>query len=130
MQELADAAFAQFKDVVSTGRSSKLKANLEDVANGKVFTAKSAKDLGLIDDVGYLEDAQGYAQSQAGLTNPTIVRYQNPPSLMQLLMASGSTVGGLMAGGGEGTPSVSITVDQKLLHELSTPRPMYLWRGQ
>jgi protease-4 len=130
MQELADAAFAQFKDVVSTGRSSKLKANLEDVANGKVFTAKSAKDLGLIDDVGYLEDAQGYAQSQAGLTNPTIVRYQNPPSLMQLLMASGSTVGELIAGGGEGAPSVSITVDQKLLHELSTPRPMYLWRGQ
>src|SRR3712207_6602256 len=39
MQELADSAFKQFKDVVTAGRSSKLKANLEDIANGKVFTA-------------------------------------------------------------------------------------------
>lgn len=127
MQELADSAFSQFKDVVQQGRSSKLKANLEDVANGKVFTAKSAKDLGLIDDVGYLEDAQKYAASQAGLSNPTVIRYQDPPSLMQLLMARSNVAGAVARGG---SPSVSITLDQNLLHELSTPRPLYLWRGQ
>ena len=129
MQELADSAFAQFKDVVEKGRSSKLKANLEDVTNGKVFTAKSAKELGLIDDVGYLEDAQKYAASQAGVGNPTVVRYQDPPSLMQLLMARSNVAGAVAAARGD-MPGVSITVDQNLLHELSTPRPLYLWRGQ
>lgn len=127
MQELADSAFAQFKEVVQTGRSSKLTANIEDVTNGKVFTARNAKELGLIDDVGYLEDAQKYAASQAGLSNPTVVRYQDPPSLMQLLMARSSVAAAVARGD---APAVSITVDQNLLHELSTPRPLYLWRGQ
>jgi protease IV len=125
MQELADSAFTQFKDVVTAGRSSKLKANLEDIANGKVFTAGTALNMGLIDQVGYLEDAQTYATTSAGLTGPTVVRYHDPPSLMQMLMAS-SNVGGATARG-EG---VSVTIDQKLLQDLTTPRPLYLWRGQ
>jgi len=130
MQELADSAFAQFKEVVTTGRSSKLNGNIEDIANGKVYTAKNAKDLGLIDDVGYLEDAQKYAASQAGLGNPTVVRYQDPPSLMQILMASKSNVPGALAAAQGQAPAVSITVDQNLLHEFTTPQPLYLWRGQ
>jgi protease-4 len=130
MQELADSAFTQFKDVVKAGRSSKLAGNLQDIANGKVYTAKRAKDLGLIDAVGYLEDAQAYAATTAGLSNPTVVRYQDPPSLMQILMSSKSNVGGALSGGGGESPAVSITVDRNLLHELNTPRPLYLWRGQ
>lgn len=130
MQELADSAFTQFKSVVTQGRSSKLKANMEDVSSGKVFTANTALNMGLIDQVGYLEDAQAYATTAAGLSGPTIVRYHDPPSLMQLLMAKTNVVGALAGGTGDGGAGVSITVDQKLLHELSTPRPLYLWRGQ
>ena len=127
MQELADSAFVQFKDVVSKGRNSRLKGNLEDVANGKVYSATNAKDLGLIDQVGYLEDAQAFAQSTAGLTNPTVIRYQDPPSLMDVLLASRSNVGSVLSGEGAG---VTIKIDQNLIHELGTPRPLYLWRGQ
>jgi protease IV len=130
MQDLADSAFTQFKEVVTTGRGSKLNGNIEDIANGKVYTAKNAKDLGLIDDVGYLEDAQKYAASQAGLTSPTVVRYQDPPSLMQILMASKSNVPGALAAQGGGVPGVNINIDPNLIHELTTPRPLYLWRGQ
>lgn len=128
MQDLADSAFTTFKEVVQAGRSSRLNGNLEDIANGKVYTAKSAKELGLIDDVGYLEDAQNYAAKQLNLTNPTIVRYQDPPSLMQLLMASKSNVLGVA--GRIDAAGVNVTIDQNLLHELATPRPLYLWRGQ
>jgi protease-4 len=130
MQGLADSAFAQFKTVVTNGRSSKLKAKLEDVANGKVFTAADALTLGLIDQVGYLEDAQAYATKTAGLTGPTIVRYQDPPTFMQLLMSSRSALPALAAGGDGRSPAVNVTIDQRLLHEMSTPRPLYLWRGQ
>ena len=130
MQELADSAFSQFKNVVTQGRSSKLKANMEDVANGKVFTAATALNMGLIDQVGYLEDAQSYAQSTAGLTNPTVIRYQDPPSFMDVLLSSRSSVGSVIGGAaGEGA-GVTIKIDQNLIHELSTPRPLYLWRGQ
>jgi protease-4 len=130
MQGLADSAFAQFKTVVTNGRSSKLKAKLEDVANGKVFTAADALTLGLIDQVGYLEDAQAYAMTAAGLSGPTVVRYQDPPTFMELLMSSRSVLPALGAGGDGRSPAVNVTIDQRLLHEMSTPRPLYLWRGQ
>ena len=125
MQELADSAFTQFKSVVTAGRNSRLKANMEDVANGKVYTATTALNMGLIDAVGYLEDAHNYAAGAAGLSSPTVIRYHDPPSLLQILMAS-SNVGGASAKG----DGVSVTVDQKLLQDLTTPRPLYLWRGQ
>ena len=139
MQQLADSAFVQFKKVVTQGRSSKLKGNIEEVANGKVYTAADALNLGLIDQVGYLQDAQSVAQSKAGLSNPTIVQYQDPPTLMSMLLSSNRTgvagailAGrGVAAGAGNGAGgSVNVTIDANLLHELSTPRPMYLWRGQ
>ena len=130
MQELADSAFTQFKKVVSQGRSSKLKANIEDIANGKVYTAEDALTLGLIDQIGYLDDAQGFAKASAGLSNPTVVRYHDPPSLMDLFMATKSTgLSGLALGKAGAGGSVSINIDSNLLHELSTPRPLYLWRG-
>jgi protease-4 len=131
MQQLADSAFTQFKKVVSAGRSSKLKGNIEDIANGKVYTANDALNLGLIDQIGYLDDAQTVAQTSAGLTNPTVVRYHDPPSLMDLFMSSRSNgVTGVTVGQGAGGGAVNITVDANLLRELSTPRPLYLWRGQ
>jgi protease IV len=135
MQQLADSAFVQFKKVVSQGRSSKLKGDIEQIANGKVYTADNALALGLIDQIGYLSDAEAAAQTQAGLSNPTIVQYQEPPSIMNLLMSSNRTgvAGALLgnkAGGGGAPGAVNVTIDANLLHELSTPRPMYLWRGQ
>ena len=80
--------------------------------------------------VGYLEDAQNYAISSADLRSPTVVRYQDPPSLMQILMSSKSNLAGALSSGGGESPAVNITIDQNLIHELSTPRPLYLWRGQ
>lgn len=130
-QQLIDHAFGQFKTVVTTGRQGKLKANLEDVANGKVFVAAQAKEMGLIDDIGYLEDAWKYAAGKAGLSNPTVVRYHNPPTLLQQLMSARSGIGspGVSAQPAGGV-TVNVNLDPKLLDALSTPRPLYLWRGQ
>jgi protease-4 len=61
MQALADSAFVQLKKVVTQGRSSKLKGSIDEVANGKVYTAGDALGLGLIDQIGYLSDAQAVA---------------------------------------------------------------------
>ena len=127
MQQLADSAFVQFKKVVSQGRSSKLKGDIEQIANGKVYTAGEAEKLGLIDQIGYLHDAQDVATSRASLSNPTIVQYQEPPSLMNLFLSSKNRTG---EAGAVNVNGVNVNVDANLVHELMTPRPMYLWRGQ
>jgi protease-4 len=119
-QGLIDQMYARFKTVVQQGRGSNLKGNMDDIASGKAFTADEAIGFGLIDKIGYSEDAYTYAATTAGLKNPRIVRYERKIGLMDLLSVK-SNVGPMGANG------AGVTVDAALLDELTKPRLMYLW---
>jgi protease-4 len=127
LQGIADSAFTQFKDVVKAGRQGKLKGTIDEIANGKAYTAQEARDKGLIDDiddVGYLDAAVKYATSKAGLSGPMVVKYQDPPmTLFDLLGGSQSKFGHSTSAGG-----INITLDASLLDRVSSPRLMYLYR--
>jgi protease-4 len=56
------------------------------IADGGIYTAKQAKDLGLIDEIGYLHTAIDKAQSMAGLETFKVITYERPPSLASLLL--------------------------------------------
>jgi protease-4 len=127
LQDIADKAFTQFKDVVAKGRQGKLRKPLSEIANGKIYVAADAKLLGLVDDVGYLHDAYEYAARQANLSKPTVVRYQTPPSLLEAMLSGRSSAGRTAAGS---VQINGINVNAADLHEMTTPRLMYLWRGQ
>jgi protease-4 len=129
LQDIADKAFAMFKDVVAKGRQGKLKKPLADIATGKIYTAADAQALGLVDDIGYLQDAYQYAAKKAGLSKPTVVRYHDPPSFFSALTDSKSNIGGASASGGQSVNVNGINVNAGDLRELLTPRLMYLWRG-
>lgn len=123
MQSLIDQAFVQFKSVIRAGRSNKLNQPLDQIANGMVYMGDTALKLGLIDQVGYAEDAYAHAAKQAGLTNMTVVLYQQTPSLFQLLTAHSPL-------NSPQSRELNLHIDRKLLDEISTPRMMYHWRGQ
>jgi protease-4 len=132
LQGIADSMFTRFKDVVKTGRSAQLKSvnlKIEQVADGRAFTANEAKSMGLVDSIGYLGDAIAHAKTAAGLSNPHVFRYSNPPTLLDLFGAN-SSVAPSRANGGMTVNGVNINVDRKLLDELAAPRVLYLWRGQ
>ncbi len=79
MQEVIDSYYRGFVEVVAQGR----KMNTQEVrrvADGRIFTAIQAKDLGLVDSLGYLDDAIKIAQKQAGLEEARVVRYHRPGS--------------------------------------------------
>jgi protease-4 len=140
-QGLIDAAYGNFKAAVLTGRQGKLnpKYKIDEIANGKVYTAAEAKDLGLVDDVKYASDAYDKAASLAGLTNKHVVKYSKPQGLLELF-AGGESKSGLGGGGsasikangvgGVTVNGVNVNVDSTLLDDLGRPRLMYLWRGQ
>jgi protease-4 len=48
------------------------------LADGRIFTSADAKKEGLIDEVGYLEDAIEAAKKQAHLTQAQVVTYSRP----------------------------------------------------
>lgn len=123
-QSIIDKSFVQFKDVVKNGRAGKLTKPIEEIANGKIYLGRDAQALGLVDDIGYLEDA--YTHAAQGLKKPQVVRYANPPSLLEALAAK-SNVGAVSASASQG---VNVQIDWKKLQELTTPRMLYLWRGE
>ncbi|MDI6751952.1 MAG: signal peptide peptidase SppA [bacterium] len=77
IQGLIDDAFSQFLNVVlSSGR---LKANdTETLADGRVFTGKKAKELGLVDGIGGLYEAVALAGRLAGIKGEPKIMDERP----------------------------------------------------
>ncbi len=87
---LINNAYDRFATVVKDGRQPITDDNVGDVATGAIFTAADAKDNGLVDSVGYLQDAIDEAATLAGLptgdeTRVTIVRQPTGFGLLGVL---------------------------------------------
>lgn len=80
MQQIIEEFYRDFVNVVAQGRKMSL-PEVQKVADGRIFTAPQARDLGLVDKIGYLDEALDLAKSMAGLP-PTarVVRYHRPGS--------------------------------------------------
>ena len=93
-QGLVDDSFTRFKEIVRSGRAKfdKDPAALDKVATGQVFTAEQAKKNGLIDQIGFIEDAVDRAIKLAGLNKEKVkvVRYKPEVSLAGLLFGGQS----------------------------------------
>ena len=79
MQQIIEEFHRRFVTVVAQGRNLSLQ-EVQKVADGRIFTAPQARDLGLIDKIGYLDEALKEAQERAGLSRAKVVRYQRPDS--------------------------------------------------
>lgn len=79
-----DAAFERFKEVVLKGRPELTESELNDLATGEIFAAGLAREKGLVDKIGFLEDAIARAIKLADLEpeDARVVRYPAPPSVL------------------------------------------------
>jgi protease IV len=84
LQGMADEFHQRFKDVVVNGRPD-VDSNNGSTFDGRVFTATQAKELHLVDEVGYLDNAVALARAQAGVSCASIVFYHrnSDPALSQ-----------------------------------------------
>ena len=84
LQALVDDGFSRFKDVIKTGRKqfAEHPEELDALATGQVFAATEAKAKGLVDEIGYLDEAIRIAEGMAGLNGATVVFYhrKNDPA--------------------------------------------------
>jgi protease IV len=75
-QGIIDEFYEGFLAVVARGRKGRIaEAELRTIADGRVYTAPQALKLGLIDGVGYFEDAFGKARDLAGIERARLVSY-------------------------------------------------------
>jgi len=77
LQSLVDNVHSQFVAAVAKGRGMK-EAQVRKLADGRVFSGAQAKELGLVDQFGTLEDAVELAARRAGLESEPAVYYSHP----------------------------------------------------
>ncbi len=118
LKSIIDEMYMQFVTVVSTGRNMDVEA-VKKIADGRVYTGKQALANGLIDQLGYLEDAIEVTKKMAGLSTASIVRYERPYGLADLL--------GIMTNVIARKSTIKLDIPQ--FHEQDNSKPMYLWTG-
>ncbi len=85
IQEIVDETYIEFASIVAAGRN----MDFDDVTNGiigdgSIFSGKKAYTLGLVDELGFLEDAIKKAKELANANDASVVRYQSRLSLTDL----------------------------------------------
>ena len=94
LQTYMDEAFVRFKEIVKSGRPA-FRDNqqaLDELATGEIFSATRAREKGLVDEIGFIEDAVRRAAELAGLAPDQyrVVSYRTPMTLMNLLLSARS----------------------------------------
>jgi protease-4 len=74
LQGMVNSFYDQFVQVVARGRGLP-EAQVRALADGRVYTGLDAKKAGLVDEVGYLEDALRDAMCMAGIKDAAIIAY-------------------------------------------------------
>lgn len=88
IQQLIENVNSQFKQAVSEARGIKPE-DIDNIAEGKIYTGQQAKELNLIDELGTLGDAISLAASMAGIEGePNVVYYPKTKSpFLDLLLS-------------------------------------------
>ena len=120
---LLDSAYAIFNKRVRDGRVQAISdpAKIDQIANGSIYTAQEAKSNGLIDGIGYLDDAIAQAETLArlGTGASTVIMLKKPSALLGDFFAREQAHGGY---------DIDADAIRGLASELSAPRVMYLMR--
>lgn len=117
---ILDEMFTGFKEAIYSGRPKFREdpAALDKLATGQVFTGTQAVENGLVDKIGFIEDAIAHAVELAGVDEDGVrcVRYTRTPSAIDALL-------------GEATAQrlAPPRSDLNALLDLSTPRAYYLY---
>jgi protease-4 len=85
-QSIVNQEYAEFVDVISEGRGIP-EERVREIADGRVYSGSQARDLGLVDSFGGLDEASATAGRLAGARDTTVVRYVQEPTLTETLLA-------------------------------------------
>ena len=87
MQASVENIYDKFTSIVSEGRGMSV-ADVDAIAQGRVWSGADAIRIGLVDEIGTIEDAIAYATIAAGTANVQIVEYPKPLTTLETLMES------------------------------------------
>ena len=91
MQASVENIYDKFTRLVSEGRGMPV-ARVDEIAQGRVWTGAEALGIGLVDEIGTIEDAISYAalsiDGVTGIQDVQVVGYPKPQNAMEALLES------------------------------------------
>lgn len=87
LQSIIDEMYDDFVQVIVDGRGIS-ETEVRDIADGRIYTGKQAKDLNLIDGLGSFEDTVAMMEDDLGLEGAHLIQYEMGVGLRQLFSIS------------------------------------------
>ena len=107
---ILDDSFVRFVGVIEQNRPKLNEEQVRELATGQIYTANQAVKSGLVDEIGYEEDALAALAKSLSLTDYETVEYSVAPGLFDMLL-------------GAKTESTTSVMEQIL--DASVPKAMY-----
>lgn len=119
LQSMVDDLYDDFVQVIVDGRGMP-ENKVREIGDGRVYIGKQAKEIGLVDELGSLEDTIAMIQTDYDLDDARVVEYQSSLSLTQLFTLSVQNIF---------QKDRELVNVLNLLRESSGPRILYLYAG-
>lgn len=119
LQAVIEQLSSRFQDVVAQGRPSLTRERIRELADGRVYTAEEAKQAGLVDAIGYLEDGISETKRRAGLSEARVVTYHRGRESRENIYSEVAPPSHFALGGAD--------IAASLLPPLRGPAFLYLW---
>jgi len=122
LQEMVNEYYARFCDVVDKARPSLNAEQVKTLADGRVYTGQQALANGLVDRLGYVDDAVLLAKEKSRCARVKVVIYHRPLGYRANVYSSAQVA--------TGRPQINllnISADEFL--SSAAPQFLYLWTG-
>jgi protease IV len=117
LQSMVDNAYAGFVDVITEGRPLS-EDQVRKVADGRVYDGRQAKEINLIDELGYFDDTVEAMKKDLKVEDAQVIQYGTSLGFESLLTMSASKVF---------KEDIELSNLYQLLSNTNSPRLMYLY---
>jgi protease-4 len=112
-----DDLHGRFLEVLRAGRPGLDAAAAARLSDGRIFSARQARDAGLVDELGYLGDAVDELERRAGLEESRVIAYRRPREWSENLYSRADLP----------EPRLGLDASAPLAARLPEPGFFYLW---
>ncbi|MED4016189.1 MULTISPECIES: signal peptide peptidase SppA [Sutcliffiella] len=117
LQDMVDSMYSRFVDVIVDGRNMS-EAEVRQVADGRIYDGVQAKDINLVDELGYYDDVLDALKEDYKLGNVQVVQYQENIGLGSLFLMKTSSLF---------QQNAEMQLLSTLFSQPNAPRLMYLY---
>jgi protease-4 len=119
LRDIVDEMYTRFLNIIADGRNMKIE-DVRKLSDGRIYTGKQALENGLVDQLGYMDDAITLAKEISGLKEAKIIKYKKMFNLAEIFAGSMDNL--------FGNRTIRIGINATTT-DSDFPRFMYLWTG-